>query len=221
MSKKFYLVMSLLVVASMVLAACGGGGTAPASGAKAFKACQVTDVGGIDDKSFNATAWKGMEDAAAAFDVEVKYLESQNQSDYEVNLNAFIDDGCDVIVSIGFLLADATAESAANNPDQKYGIVDVDWLSIPNLRGNAAKIDQATFRTLGALRTFGTLGTLGPFRPLWALRSAFSRRALRTRVTLRTRVALRTRRTGRPDGAWLALRTRLTLRTLRTGGAHG
>jgi basic membrane protein A and related proteins len=146
MSKKFYLILSLLVVASMVLAACGAGGDAPAApAAKAFKACQVTDVGGIDDKSFNATAWKGMEDAAAAFDVEIKYLESQNQSDYEVNLNAFIEDECDVIMSIGFLLADATAESAANNPDQKYGIVDVDWLSSANLRGNAAQIDQATF----------------------------------------------------------------------------
>jgi basic membrane protein A and related proteins len=145
MSKKFYLIMALLVMTSMVLAACGGTAAPAEPAAKTIKACQVTDVGGIDDKSFNATAWKGMEDAAADLGVEVKYLESQNQSDYEVNLNAFVEDGCDVIVSIGFLLADATAAAATTNVDQKYGIVDVDWLSMPNLRGNASQIDQATF----------------------------------------------------------------------------
>ena len=50
------------------------------------KICQVTDTGGIDDKSFNALAWAGMERAAEDFGVEIKYLESQQQSDYEVNL---------------------------------------------------------------------------------------------------------------------------------------
>jgi basic membrane protein A len=50
--------------------------------AKAIKVCQVTDTGGIDDKSFNATAWKGAEDAATEFGAEAKYLESQQQTDY-------------------------------------------------------------------------------------------------------------------------------------------
>ncbi|MFK7802701.1 MAG: BMP family ABC transporter substrate-binding protein, partial [Anaerolineae bacterium] len=55
--------------------------------------CQVTDVGGIDDKSFNATAWAGAERAAADMGIEVKFLESQQQTDYDKNINAFIDDG--------------------------------------------------------------------------------------------------------------------------------
>ncbi len=60
-----------------------------------FKACQVTDTGGIDDKSFNATAWKGIQDAMARFGIEGKYLESQQQTDYEKNIKAFIDEGCE------------------------------------------------------------------------------------------------------------------------------
>ena len=111
----------------------------------AVKVCQVTDVGGIDDKSFNATAWKGVEDAMADLGVEGQYLESQQQTDYEVNINAFIEEGCDLIVSIGFLLGDATAAAAEANPDQKFGIVDVDYLPIDNIYGSGFAINESTF----------------------------------------------------------------------------
>ncbi|MBI5955222.1 MAG: BMP family ABC transporter substrate-binding protein [Chloroflexi bacterium] len=168
--KKLYFVMALLIVASMVLTACGTPATeapvateAPATEAPApteapataapteapvemTKVCQVTDTGGIDDKSFNATAWKGVQDAIAQYgNVEGKYLESQQQADYEVNLNAFASEGCDLIIPVGFLLADATTAAATANPEQKYAIIDVDYLAFPNLRGSGFAIDQATF----------------------------------------------------------------------------
>ena len=111
-----------------------------------FLACQVTDVGGIDDKSFNATAWKGMEDAVADFGIEAKYLESQQQTDYEANINAFLEEGCDLIMSIGFLLGDATAAAAGANPDQNFGIVDVNYLDFPNLYGSGFAINESTFQ---------------------------------------------------------------------------
>ena len=113
--------------------------------AEPIKVCQVTDVGGIDDKSFNATAWKGVEDAMADLGVEGQYLESQQQTDYEVNINAFIEEGCDLIVSIGFLLGDATAAAAEANPDQKFGIVDVNYLPIDNIYGSGFAINESTF----------------------------------------------------------------------------
>jgi basic membrane protein A len=143
--KKLYFVMALLIVASMVLTACGAP-AAEAPAAPKTKVCQVTDTGGIDDKSFNATAWKGVQDAIAKYGaVEGKYLESQQQADYEVNLNAFASEKCDLIVPVGFLLADATAAAAEANPEQKYAIIDVDYLAFPNLRGSGFAIDQATF----------------------------------------------------------------------------
>ncbi|HMK09910.1 MAG TPA: BMP family ABC transporter substrate-binding protein, partial [Anaerolineales bacterium] len=104
--KKSYAVLSLLLVAAVALAACA---QAPGKG---FKACQVTDTGGIDDKSFNATAWKGVEDAVKQLGVEGKYLESQQQTDYEANINAFLEENCDMIITVGFLLGDATKAGA-------------------------------------------------------------------------------------------------------------
>ncbi|MBT3389234.1 MAG: BMP family ABC transporter substrate-binding protein [Chloroflexi bacterium] len=130
----------------------------------AFLACQVTDVGGIDDKSFNATAWKGVEDAVAALGIEGKYLESQQQTDYEVNINAFLEEGCDLIVSVGFLLGDATAAAAGANPDQNFAIVDVNYLESPNLYGSGFAINEATFLTgylAAGMTQTGTVATFG------------------------------------------------------------
>ena len=145
MSKKVSVLVAILVLASMLMAACQPAAPAEEPAEAKIKACQVTDTGGIDDKSFNATAWLGMQQAEKDFGVEVQYLESQQQSDYEVNLNTFVEAGCDLIIPVGFLLADATSAAADTNPDQKYAIVDVDYLGQPNILGNATKIDQATF----------------------------------------------------------------------------
>ena len=91
MSKKLFSLMAILVVASMILAACAPAATvAPTEPAAKFLVCQVTDVGGIDDKSFNATAWKGVQDSMTQLGVDGKYLESQQQTDYEKNINEFI-----------------------------------------------------------------------------------------------------------------------------------
>ncbi len=57
-----------------------------------FKSCLVTDTGGIDDKSFNATTWKGIQDSIEEFGIEGKYLESKEQADYEKNIEAFIEE---------------------------------------------------------------------------------------------------------------------------------
>jgi len=134
-----------------------------ATEAPKVKACQVTDTGGIDDKSFNQTAWKGVEDAIAKYgNVEGKYLESQQQADYEVNINAFVAEKCDVIIPVGFLLADASAAAAEANPDQKFAIIDVDYLAFPNLRGSGFAIDQATFLNgylAAAMTKTGKVGT--------------------------------------------------------------
>ncbi len=163
MKKKLLAVLSLLIIAAFVLVAC-----APAAPeepeAPAIKACQVTDTGGIDDKSFNATAWKGVEDAVAEFNVEGKFLESQQQSDYEKNLNAFIEEGCDLIIPVGFLLADATVAAAEANPDMLFSIIDVGWLEAPNIQGQAFQTDEAAFMAgylaAGVSKT-GKLGTFG------------------------------------------------------------
>jgi basic membrane protein A len=157
--KKSYAAISLLLVAAFVLAACTT--TAPGGG---FKACQVTDTGGIDDRSFNATAWKGVQDAVDQLGIEAKVLESQQQTDYEANINAFLEEGCDIIITVGFLLGDATAAAATANPEQKFSIVDVDYLDIPNVHGQAFNTDEAAFLagyTAAATTQTGKVGTFG------------------------------------------------------------
>jgi basic membrane protein A len=139
--KKMYAALSLLLVASFALAACATAAPAPK-----FKACQVTDTGGIDDKSFNATAWKGVEDAVSQLGVEGKYLESQQQTDYEKNINAFLEENCDMIITVGFLLGDATKAAAEANPDVKFSIVDFAYdPTIPNVLGQVFNTDEAAF----------------------------------------------------------------------------
>jgi basic membrane protein A len=117
--KKLYFVFAVLLIASLVLSACGGGGAA----AK-FKAGQVTDLGGIDDKSFNALSYAGVEQAVKELGIEGKYLESQGQSDYAKNIQQFMNEKTDLIVTVGFLLGVDTAKFAKDNPEQKFAIVD-------------------------------------------------------------------------------------------------
>lgn len=179
MNKKLFSLLSLLVVASLALAACAPAATATtAPGVPADTAeppaeptalvCQVTDVGGIDDKSFNATAYKGVTDAEASLGVEGQYLESQEQADYETNINAFVEQGCDLIVTVGFLLGDATYAGADANPDQKFTIVDYgynfDGTERTNVVGLLFATDQAAFLAgyvAAASTQTGTVGTFG------------------------------------------------------------
>ncbi|MDI2130946.1 BMP family lipoprotein [Yinghuangia seranimata] len=97
----------------------GGGGTA----AK-VKACMVTDTGGIDDRSFNASAWNGLQQAQKQLGAEVKYVTSKSENDYVPNLDSLAKENCTVIVAVGGLMADATTQAAKANPNQKYVIVD-------------------------------------------------------------------------------------------------
>ncbi len=129
--------------------------------------CQVTDVGGIDDRSFNATAYKGVTDAEVSLGVEGQYLESQEQADYEANINAFVEQGCDLIVTVAFM-GDATYAAADANPDQKFTIVEypytLDDSARPNLVGLLFATDQAAFLAgyVAAANTqTGTVGTFG------------------------------------------------------------
>lgn len=176
-------ILSSIIVFTLLLAACAPAATpappepppvsteAPPAVTEAppaktvFKACQVTDTGGIDDKSFNATAWKGVEDAMKEFGIEGKYLESQQQTDYEKNINAFIDEGCNIIITVGFLLGDATEAMAKANPDQKFTIVDYAYdPPIPNVQGQIFSTEQAGFLAgyaAAALSKTGKIGTFG------------------------------------------------------------
>ncbi|MFC4106731.1 BMP family lipoprotein [Micromonospora zhanjiangensis] len=95
------------------------------SAGKKYSACMVTDTGGIDDKSFNASAWKGLQDAKEAnSNIDIKYVASKAEADYEPNLTQYVNQKCDFILAVGGLMGDATSKIAKANPNQQFGIVD-------------------------------------------------------------------------------------------------
>jgi basic membrane protein A len=96
-----------------------------ASADDTIKIGMVTDVGGINDQSFNQFAWAGLQALAEEDSTfEVAYLESKTDADYQTNINTFIDEEYDLIICVGYMLADATREAAIDNPEQKFAIID-------------------------------------------------------------------------------------------------
>ena len=155
---------ALAVSAALVIAACGSSTSSAPSGTSSstsssatssaatsakFLGCMVTDTGGIDDRSFNASSWAGMQAAAAAnSNVTVKYLQSTTQSDYIPNINTFLSQKCGIIVTVGFLMGPATEAAAKAHPSQKFAIVDCSYASGCLTGTKEPNIDQLTYNTV-------------------------------------------------------------------------
>ena len=173
-----------LLFASIILAACAPAATAvptsvpptvapptaaPATAAPttaataALKVGLVTDTGGPDDKSFNATAIKGLTSAMKDLNLDPasKYLVSRQQTDYAKNIEEFITQGYGMVVTVGFLLGVDTATEAKKNPNVNFTIVDYTYpdcfgtavegkdcgsaTAIPNVLGLHFNVEQAAF----------------------------------------------------------------------------
>jgi basic membrane protein A len=118
---------TLKFVAVFAAAALAFGVSAPAANAAATKACLALDTGGVDDKSFNASAWAGAQAAAKAnSSVTVKYLAAASDADYTPNIKKLMDEKCNIIVGVGFLINPAIVAAAKANPSINFAIVDQD-----------------------------------------------------------------------------------------------
>lgn len=114
---------------------------------KAFKACEVTDTGGINDRSFNASAYQGLKTAHAKYpSITYKFLSSTSTSDYTPNINDFLSESCGIIITVGYDMADATSTAAKAHPSQKFAIVDFTYSpAIKNVLGLHYDTDQDAF----------------------------------------------------------------------------
>jgi basic membrane protein A len=141
---------------------------------------QVTDMGGIDDASFNQTAWEGILRAVDELGADGKFIESQEQADYAKNIQQFLDEELDLIVTVGFLLGVDTATAAIANPEQKFAIVDYAYpdcapgaevgkdcgsdTELPNVLGLIYATDEAAFLAgylAAGMSQTGKVGTFG------------------------------------------------------------
>lgn len=147
---KKVLAIGLCVAMSVSMAGCGSKSESAASTKGETKASDVkiglvTDVGGVNDGSFNQSAWEGMQRAAEQFGVEVNYLESATDADYTPNIEAFIDEDYDLIINVGYMLADATRAAAEANPDRKFVLIDDGSVSLDNVTCMTFQQEQASY----------------------------------------------------------------------------
>ncbi len=155
-------ILAVVLAAAMVLglAACGGGSTSGGSsegaaegGSEAAATADasdvyvglVTDVGGVNDGSFNQSAWEGLQKAQSDFGIKVNYLESKTDADYAPNIEAFMDEDADLIICVGYMLADATRAAAEANPDQKFAIIDDASIEMDNVTCLMFRQEQASY----------------------------------------------------------------------------
>lgn len=157
--RKFGLALSLALAAGTFLSACGGGsdnggGSTEGNGGgdkeeKAFSVAMVTDVGGVDDKSFNQSAWEGIKAFGEENGLEkgkggYDYLQSQSDADYATNLNNLTRQDFDLVFGIGFLMEGAIAEIAQQQTDSHFAIVDA-VVEQPNVASIMFKEQEAAF----------------------------------------------------------------------------
>lgn len=116
------------------------------SSSDTIKVGMVTDVGGVNDGSFNESSWAGLQLAQEELGIEVNYLESQTDADYAANIETFVDEGYDLIISVGYMLASATYEAAEAYPDQKFAIIDDSTCAdLPNVACLMFEAAQASY----------------------------------------------------------------------------
>jgi basic membrane protein A and related proteins len=140
----------------------GGGGT---SSAPKLKVGLVTDIGGLNDRSFNFLANKGLQDAVQQLGVEGRVLESKSDADYIPNLEQLVTQKYDLTISVGFLMGDQTKQVAEAFPDSKMAIIDFAYdPPIPNVEGLVFKEQEAGYLAgylAGKMTKSGTVSTVG------------------------------------------------------------
>ena len=146
--KKFSLLLAVVMMASLIFTACAP--AAPKAGdcssADVFCVGLVTDVGKIDDKSFNQSAWEGVKQAEKDLSATVKYIETTDSKDYAKNIATFADAKYDVIVTVGFALGESTIAAAKQYPDIKFiGVDQSQSETVANLAGLIFDEDKAGY----------------------------------------------------------------------------
>jgi basic membrane protein A and related proteins len=169
--KKYVRGLAVAGVVTLVVAARGSKPTEDGAGGdneanKDFKGCMVSDSGGFDDKSFNQTSYKGLQDAVKDLGIQEVKAESKSDNDYPTNMNAMVQAKCNIIIPAGFKLADATEKAANANTGIKFAIVDFNGFKapIPNVKPLIFNTAQSSFLAgylAAGMSQTGKVGTFG------------------------------------------------------------
>ena len=144
--KKIATIAMAGIMTASFLTGCGSNTESKADGADKITVAMVSDVAGINDQSYNQSAWEGLERAKKELGIEIKYLESKQDSDYATNVETLADEEVDLIIGVGSKLADTIKDAAKNYPDQKFAIIDETYDEIPsNVKSVLFESEQASY----------------------------------------------------------------------------
>jgi basic membrane protein A len=149
-----------------LLAACSSAPSDSSSSGAAksdFLPCMVSDAGGFDDHSFNQSSFEGLTSAAKSLGIDYKKAESKNANDYGPNIQSMVDQNCNLIISVGFNLKDATEKAAKANPDINFATVDDNEITAKNVRPIIFDTAQAAFLGGYAAASYSKSSVVGTF----------------------------------------------------------
>lgn len=144
--KKIATIAMAGIMTASFLTGCGSNTESTNNGSDKVTVAMVSDVAGINDQSYNQSAWEGLERAKKELGIEIKYLESKQDSDYATNVETLADEEVDLIIGVGSKLSDTIKEAAKNYPDQKFAIIDETYDEIPsNVKSVLFESEQASY----------------------------------------------------------------------------
>jgi len=143
---RFVSSLAIVLILAVSLVGCGNTtATTPAPAKKEFKVGLVTDVGGLNDKSFNFLANKGLEKAVKDLGITKGVVESKQMTDYETNLSRFAQEKYNLVIAVGFLMYDAVEKVSKDYPDVKFMIIDSSITDRPNVASAMFKTEQCGY----------------------------------------------------------------------------
>jgi basic membrane protein A len=157
--------LTLAAVSALVLSGCAAAPEEETTDAAAvdFLACAVSDEGNWNDKSFNEAVYTGLTQAEADLGIEIKALESATPDDFEPNLQAMVDAGCDITIGVGFALAEAITKIALANPELNFALVDSGTEGTTNVKPLLFETAESAFLAGYVAAEYSTTKTIGTY----------------------------------------------------------
>lgn len=165
--KKLATIVMATVLSASLLVGCSSKGETETegNGQEEITIAMITDVAGVNDQSFNQSAWEGLQKAEDELGVKAKYLESKQDSDYATNIEILVDQDVDLILGVGMKLADAIAEGAKQYPEQKFVLVDEaapsELTNVKSIQFNAQESAYLAGLVAGKMTKTNNVGFIG------------------------------------------------------------
>ena len=164
--KKLAALSLSVVMSASMLVGCGNKSTEESSTASSeIKIGMVADLGGINDESFNQSAWEGLQQAEKDFGIEIKVIESKQASEYLPNMESLLDEDVDMVIGVGYTMKEDIQKQAENYPDKQFVLIDETYDTIPeNVTPILFRENEAAYLTgliAGKMTKTNDLGFIG------------------------------------------------------------